>query len=449
MTDRIVFADLAGPVERDRVFTAEEDQWLVALAVETRPEQFTLNLAPSCASADPQPILERRLDGGWRAGRYVGELRRDGRILEIRPRLGIDTIASWASAALNLHTVPRAAEARGNSALIAELTAALWRAALTAAARHGLPSFRTRRGHVGSAVRGSLDSPGTFALRAARSPFVASVERAKLLGNPVSQVIVAADQVLDTLLHHRPGWRGDRVEEIVPRLRESVGARPRLPSLRDLRSVRYTPITLPYKRVADLSWQIVQRTAPQASPTDERTHGLLIDVAELWELFLLRCARRATALPVTHGTQYHVPAPLLRSARHPTAVLGRLFPDILIGPAESPTAIVDAKYKPLNDRRGVDREDLYQLNAYLTAHNAELGALVYPTLDQHPSPLIQQRNPWLTHQNRPMHFTQVPITEGACVRALTELLTDGHENTRNRAPGHDLPSGAAGRTRGP
>ncbi|WP_020663163.1 5-methylcytosine restriction system specificity protein McrC [Amycolatopsis benzoatilytica] len=429
MNERIVFADLAGPVERDRAFTPDEDQWLTLLAAETRPDQFTLNLAPSCASADPQPILERQLDGSWRAGRYVGELRRDGRILEIRPRLGIDTIAAWASAALNLHTIPRAAEARGSSTLIAELTAALWRTALTAAARHGMPSFRTHQRHVGAAVRGRLDLPGTVALRAARSPFVASVERAKLLGNPVSQVIVAADQVLDTLLRHRPGWRGDRVDEIVPRLRTAVGGRPRLPSRRDLASVRYTPITLPYKRVADLSWQIVQHTAPDASPTDERTHGLLIDVAELWELFLLHCTRRATTLPVTHGTQHHVPTPLLRSARHPAAVLGRLYPDILIGAPEEPTAIIDAKYKPLNDRRGVDREDLYQLNAYLAAHNAEFGALAYPALDRQPPPAIQQRNPWLAPQNRVMCFTQLSIAESSCITDLAGLLMARNADT--------------------
>ncbi|WET81092.1 hypothetical protein P3102_07660 [Amycolatopsis sp. QT-25] len=431
MTDRIVFADLAGPVERDRTFTADEDQWLTALAAETRPEQFTLTLAPSCASTDPQPILERQLDGSWRAGRYVGELRRDGRILEIRPRLGIDTIATWASAALNLHIVPRAAQARGSTTLIAELTAALWRTALTTAARHGQPSFRAHRHHVGPAVRGRLDLPGTVALRAARSPFLASVERAKLLTNPVSQVIVAADHVLDTLLRQRPGWRGDRVEEIVPRLRAAVGGRPRLPSQRELRGVRYTPITLPYKRVAELSWQIVQHTAPQASPTDERTHGLLIDVAELWELFVLHCARRATDLPVTHGTQHHTPTPLLRAAHHPAAVLGRLYPDILIGDPQAPKVIIDAKYKPLTDHRGVDREDLYQLNSYLTAHHAELGALVYPVFDQHPLPDIQLRNPWLTQQNRVMNFVQLETSERGCTTALTTLVSVRHTDSHD------------------
>lgn len=103
-------------------------------------------------------------------------------------------------------------------------------------------------------------------------------------------------------------------------------------------------------------------------------------------------------------------------------MLGRLFPDILIGAPEQPEAIIDAKYKPLNDRRGVDREDLYQLNTYLTAHNTKLGALAYPALDYRPAPVIQQRNPWLTPQNRAMCFSRLPTTERACVAALTELI---------------------------
>ncbi|MBB5856476.1 hypothetical protein ACFQ05_26695 [Amycolatopsis umgeniensis] len=91
--------------------------------------------------------------------------------------------------------------------------------------------------------------------------------------------------------------------------------------------------------------------------------------------------------------------------------------------------IIDAKCKPLNDRCGVDREDLYQLNSYLTAHKAELGALAYPTLDQQPPPDIQQRNPWLTQQNRAMNFVQLPTTESDCTTALSTLITSRRMDT--------------------
>lgn len=71
--------------------------WLAVIAAETDPSNFTVNLAASVAASDPGPVLQRQIDGTWRAGRYIGELRRDGRTLEIRPRLDVAVIAEWAS----------------------------------------------------------------------------------------------------------------------------------------------------------------------------------------------------------------------------------------------------------------------------------------------------------------------------------------------------------------
>ena len=51
-----------------------------------------------------------------------------------------------------------------------------------------------------------------------------------------------------------------------------------------------------------------------------------------------------------------------------TPVSAVFYVDIVAGPVERPVAIIDAKYKPLAYPRGVDCEDLYQLNAYLSGH---------------------------------------------------------------------------------
>jgi 5-methylcytosine-specific restriction enzyme subunit McrC len=427
MNDRIIFGDLVGLADPTRTLSADEDRWLTTLAAETDPAQHTIELAPTCASTDPQPILHRQLDGSWRAGRYVGELHRAGRVLEIRPRLGIDVIATWASAALNLHTIPHTAENKGTSTLIAELVAALWRSTLTTAGRHGPPGVRGHRHHEGNAVRGQLDIAGTIRLRTAHSPLLASVERAKMTDNPVSRVIVLADRALNRRLHHRPTWRGERIQDIVGNLRAATGARPQLPTRHELDRVRYTPMTLPYRRAAELSWQIARHKGPRADATADDTHGLLIDVAELWELFLLHCARRASDDTVTHGTHLHRARPLLRSQAHPTATLGRLYPDLLIGPSEQPHTIVDAKYKPLADPRGVDREDLYQITSYLTGHalsgTRPTGVLAYPHFrEQSHVADAERHSPWATPNNQQVRFVRLPITEIDCVQALASLL---------------------------
>jgi 5-methylcytosine-specific restriction enzyme subunit McrC len=414
-----VFNDLVGPEVPPN---AEEDAWLAAIAAETNAADFTLQLAPSNASQDPEPILVRQLDGSWRAGRYVGEIRRSGRTLEIRPRLGVETIAAWAGAALNLRILPHAAEQRGTAVLIAELVAATWRASILDAARHGLPGLREDTPHIGPYVVGRLDVQATLRLRAGRKPLVASRPRPKQLNNPVTRSVAIADRVLNARLR-RSDWRGERLEELMPRVHGAVGARPRLPSRRELDRVKYTPLTLAFRRAADLSWQIARRRGLRASATAERTDGILIDVAELWELFLVHCCRRAYGTAsVSHTARGTDTRTLLRSRTDPSKRMGRLFPDILVGTTHAPSLILDAKYKPLSDPRGVDRDDLYQLAAYLAAHTTPpvpTGMLGYPAFDSRPaSSRAERHGPWQVAFGHTALFRRLPVDEVQAVAAL-------------------------------
>ena len=430
MTEPFVFHDLVGP---DRKPSSEESQWLSDLAADTDPADLAVQVAPSLAAETPGPVLERQVDGTWKAGRYVGELRRDDKVLEIRPRLGVETIARWAGAALNVRVVPRSGEHRGTAALIAELLAATWRSALVEASRHGPPGFREATKHVGPMARGRIDVSHTLRLRAARQPHVASIARPKKVDNPVTRAIVLADRVLDRRLD-RPAWRGERVEELIPRLRSAVGHRPTLPSRRDLERVRYTPITLPYRRAGALSWQIARHRGLRSTATGERVEGVLIDVAELWELFLVHCAKRAFGRGrVVHGTRLRETRPLLRSSADSTVTLGRLYPDIMIGSAHEPTTIIDAKYKPLADPRGVDPSDLYQLNAYLSAHQSKpqpLGMLGFTRFPgQESVARAEIRGPWLSPEGNTVRFERLPVEEDACVTALKDLVEFAQPST--------------------
>lgn len=422
MIEPLVFRDLS---RLDREPTSEEQRWLTLLARDTDPRNFTVSLGRAIAASDPQPIVQQDADGRWRAGRYVGELYRDGRTIEILPRLGIGTIAAWAGTALNVHIVPRSAEHTKAATLIAELLAATWRSALADAARHGPPGLRETRHQVSEHAKGRLDIHRTLVLRSARRAHLASISKPKNVDNPVTRAIVLADRILDRRIQRR-GWRGERVEEIIPHLRAAVGNRPAMPTRQELDNIRYTPITLPYKRVADLSWRIARHRGLRSRATAEKADGMLIDVAELWELFLLHCAKRAFgASEVTHGTRLRETRPLLYSLSKPTATLGRLYPDLVIGAVEKPRAIIDAKYKPLSDPRGVDRDDLYQLNAYLAVHTASPlphGTLAYVRFpEQRAISSAELNGPWQTAQGHRVHFERLPITEPECIEALRRL----------------------------
>lgn len=409
----------------DRALDEAEDRWMAALAVDLDAASLGVPLRASQAADDPEPVLTRGTDGTWCAGRYVGELHRDGRTLRIEPRLGWPQLREWIGAVLGIRVVDRSGAVSSTGSPLVELVAAIWRAKLVDALRHGPPGMRRPRQHVGPTVRGRLDVGRTVALRASGRPAVASVSRPRGLDNAVTRTIVLADRVLGTTMdaRGRHRWRGDRLEDLLPAMRLAVGPRPRLPTRRELARVRYTPITLPFRGAAELSWTIARGRGPLTAATGEATSGYLLDIAELWELFVVHCATRAFAdESVTRGTVAGPSRHLLTSERDPARTMGRLYPDVVVRPTQAPRLVIDAKYKPLTDARRppIAREDLYQLTSYLAAHpTATLGALGYveALADAQPS-RAERDGPWSLPTGQRVEFARLPTDEEGCVAAL-------------------------------
>ena len=395
----VVFQDLSSNEEID----AEDDQWLGRLAKRLYGESHVLHLAGAGRRDDEDlPALSRDTFGTWWAGRFIGELRFEDRILRIEPRLGMDVVGQWMSYAMNLNVVPKSATVSGKGPMIAQLIDRIWSAALADASRHGGP--RVRRTVVSDSrhVHGRLNVKGTVKLRAEGKQLVSTVRSERSLESPVSRILVLADRALCSLVGERPGWRPERCEETLAHLRQSVGSAPKMPHERDLRRVRYSPITRPYKALASLSLEIARKRGHLVSAESDDVSGVLIDVAELWELFLVHCARLAFgASNVEHGTSEGESTFLLSSITKPGATMGRLKPDILIrNESGTLSAVIDAKYKRLRawqgSPHGVDRGDLYQLTSYLAGHpEVTVGALAYPECPGDEGP-AQRDGPWRT-----------------------------------------------------
>lgn len=439
MTVALRVADLSPFVPRDKKAAGyDEAAWLDRLQRHLRSSEHVIRLGDAL-SEDEDHVISRDATGQWQAGRYIGELVFEGRRLEIYPRLGLDVIGHWLEGALNLVAVPETAEQHASESFIALLMAAIWCRQVDVAARHGPPAFRHDVTHEGFFVRGRLDVRQTARLRGRASPHVASVMRPRELRNDVSRTLVAAERVLTQAVGH-DRWRTPRVREILPQLYPAVGARPRLPSLTDLRRIRYTPITRPFKQAAELSWRIARHEGFGANAEPGNVEGLLLDVAELWELFLLSCVRAAAAtLRVEHGTAGGGEAFLLTSTQDPDRGLGRLKPDILVWEGDRLRAVIDAKYKRLVDRRperpqGVDRGDLYQLTSYLAALDVEgttVGMLLYPADPNQTSTASGETyGPWLLGSGSEVRFQRVAVRPEAAVADVAALL----ETTAKDAP---------------
>lgn len=425
MSTPVVFQDLSSRPPKD----AAEDEWLARLAAHLEDDDHVLHLTGGGRADDEDdPALTRGPDGNWWAGRFIGELRFEDRELRIEPRLGIDVIGAWLAHALNLNIVPKAATSASQGPLIVQLVDRVWSAAVADAARHGGPRLRRTSRHDHVFVRGHLDVPATIRHRAARRPLVATIRTERDFDNPVARVVVLADRALRSLLQDRPTWRPPLTGEVLSQLRGAVGSQPELPELADLRRVRYSPITRRFESVALLSHEIARRRGYLTSAGSADASGVLVDVAELWELFLVHCARRAFGpTHVEHGTAEYKGAHLLRSVSTPGAQLGRLKPDIVVHDSTgAPVVVIDAKYKRLRSWRGspsgVDRGDLYQLTSYLSGHEVPLGVLAYPPHDTDEAS-ADLDGPWLTREGKENRFLRIPATRNeatSCIRALLD-----------------------------
>lgn len=411
-----------------RAADAEEDAWLTRLAAYLTEHGHTLQLSGRRREdEEDDAALTRGADGRWWTGRFIGEISFEGRELRIEPRLGIDVIGVWLARALNLSVIPKAATRAGAGPLIAQLVDRMWSAALAEAGRHGPPRFRHVDFHEGLYIRGRLDVAGTARLRSARIPKVASRSERRSVENPVSRAIVLADRTLTSILGQEKHWRPDLAEELLVHLRASVGANPRIPSPREMRQVRYAPITRAFEPVARLSLEIARRRGTLTSGGGEDTSGVLIDVAELWELFLLHCARRALGESrVEHGTGSASSAFLLVSDSDATARMGRLKPDLLINDVRGrECAVIDAKYKRLRNSRerpnGVDRGDLYQLVAYLAGHHVSYGALAYPPANDDEA-RAAELGPWRAGSGQKVGFLRFPAEETGCIKEFRAVM---------------------------
>ena len=408
----------------------DDDEWLTKVAA-IDPRKYRIGIEDDRPEDEEWlPLVERGRDGRWWAGRFIGSMTVEGRRLTIRPRLGLDVVEAWLDQAFGLVAPPASARPAETEAFIVRLLGRLWCRAVDNATRHGLPLLRLPRSHEGLFVRGRLDTRRTIRLLGEGNLRVASVTHDRSLDHPVTRVLVRAERVLAERLTGTAEWRTERVRQVLPQLRAAVGSRPKLPTAFELARVRYTPITLPFKQAALLSHRIASKLGYSATDEPGAAEGILLDIAELWELFVLHCARRAipSGFRIEHGTTAGRRDYLLRSEETDSG-MGRLKPDVLVLRGGRATAVIDAKYKRLAPSRerpsGIDQVDLYQLAAYASRYEPErVAALVYPR-DRDTQPArAEARGPW-HGAGMTFEFRRLATESAACQDELASLLGVG------------------------
>ena len=163
----------------------------------------------------------------------------------------------------------------------------------------------------------------------------------------------------------------------------------------------------------------------------------MLDVAELWELYVLAVLRRAASgLSVRHGTRELAAAGALLRSEVDGSVLGALRPDALVAERRRTVGVLDAKYKQLHPTafapNGPQREDLYQLAAYLARFGCvpegTWGVLAYPfDASREGTAPAESRSPWRLDDSSTVHFVTLPHEMGVAVSKLQTIVARARE----------------------
>jgi 5-methylcytosine-specific restriction enzyme subunit McrC len=144
--------------------------------------------------------------------------------------------------------------------------------------------------------------------------------------------------------------------------------------------VRYTRLTAHYRIAVELARLILRGLTVELGPSEVRARGFFLNMAQVFEDFLVIALREALGLSersFPQGAQG-------RTLRLDRAGRIRLEPDLSWWERGRCVFVGDAKYKRTPAPTGVKHPDLYQLFAYAQAADLQTGLLVYAAGESEP-----------------------------------------------------------------
>ena len=249
---------------------------------------------------------------------------------------------------------------------------------LQAALRKGLYKEYHRFSHNDSHVKGVIDVRNHLKKNLPFTGNIAYTTREFTYDNPLMQLIrhtiefmknqkSIGQGILDNLLTSR-----ENVAEIV-RVTPSYKLADRAKIIRGNQSkpIRHAYF-YEYRKLQELCLMILNQEKHGLGYQDQKIHGILFDVAWLWEEYVY------TLLP--KGFIH----PRNKEKKDGISVFSdgkrKVYPDFY---DRERKIVLDAKYKKLEDtEKGINREDLFQLISYSYILKAEKAGLVFPSKDK-------------------------------------------------------------------
>lgn len=136
-----------------------------------------------------------------------------------------------------------------------------------------------------------------------------------------------------------------------------------------------------YKKLQELCLMILSREKHGLGSQAQKVHGILFDVAWLWEEYVYTLLPKGFVHPRNKDKTDGISV-FLNDKNHENRKRRdrKVYPDFY---DRERKIVLDAKYKKLEDtEKGINREDLFQLISYSYILKAEKAGLVFPSKDK-------------------------------------------------------------------
>lgn len=245
---------------------------------------------------------------------------------------------------------------------------------LQAAIRKGLYKEYQRFSHNDSHVKGVIDVRNHLKRNAPFMGNVAYTTREFTYDNPLMQLIRHTIEYIKIQKSFRSLLDNNR-ETIAEIIRVSpsykLADRAKIIRMNKIKPIRHAYFR-EYRKLQELCLMILNQEKHGLGYQEQKIHGILFDVAWLWEEYVYTLLPKGFVHPRNKDKTDGISVFSVGKRK--------VYPDFY---HKELKIVLDAKYKKLEDtEKGINREDLFQLISYSYILKAEKAGLVFPSKDK-------------------------------------------------------------------
>ena len=245
---------------------------------------------------------------------------------------------------------------------------------LQAALRKGLYKEYQRFSHNDSHVKGAVDVGNHLKKNLPFTGNIAYTTREFTYDNPLMQLIRHTIEYIKTQKSFGALLDSNRenmaeIVRVTPAYK--LADRAKIIRMNKIKPIRHAYFR-EYRKLQELCLMILSREKHGLGPQAQRVHGILFDVAWLWEEYVHTLLPKGFIHPRNKNKTDGISVFSNRERK--------VFPDFY---HKELKIVLDAKYKKLEfTEKGINREDLFQLISYSYILKSEKAGLIFPSMEQ-------------------------------------------------------------------